>query len=130
MTTQPLWVTIARVVTIAFAIIGVFSSLGAVDQWNKQNVLYGETAIEETVTVASAEQYSGGFTKSIVSTDGRGYITNSVFSFSRMDTIVVGHTYTIRYFCDPLNNNRRTVMQMIDTATDNYACVTVNGVCS
>lgn len=123
--TQPLWVTIVHVLIILFAIIGVFSTVGAWDHWSKQRMLSSEFSISKNITIYSMDDYF-----KFTDTNGNGYITSNIFSFSRMDGVYVGHTYSIKYFCDPLNNNARTVMEMVDQMKDRYVCVTNSkGVC-
>ena len=118
-------------VVILFAIVGFLSTLGILDSINKQNLLYGKSAISENVTVSGViTSRDGYYTHSFVATNGKGYTVDSGFTFAHVDNIVIGHTYSIRYFCNPLANNERTVMEMVDLEPDVYTCVTVNGVCS
>ena len=130
-TTQPIYVTVFYAVIVLFAIVGLFSTLGFLQHLNQQQLLANEQTITTDVTVSSmscsdTRCYSvGGF----VDTNGRGYITNTIYSFSHMDNIVVGHTYTIKYFCNIIDNNDSTVMEMVDHENNPYTCVEENGVC-
>ncbi len=122
---HPLWMTAFYALLLLFAAIGVFATLGAVQHWNQQNILSNEHSISKNITIESIDD-AWRFTD----TGGNGYLITSTFSFSRMDEIRVGHTYSIKYFCNPLDNNARTVMEMIDRAKDRYICViNFKGVC-
>ena len=130
-TPQPPWITVVYIFIVIFSIIGMFSTLGALDSWIKNDLLYGETSISENVTVSSViTSRDGYYVYSFAASNGKGYVLDSFYTFSRMDKVVIGHTYSIRYFCNPLANNERAVMEMIDTEPDVYKCVAVNGVCS
>jgi len=123
--TQPLWITVFYALILLFAAIGVSSTFGAFQHWNQQNMLSNEHSISKNITVKSIDD-AWRFTD----VDGNGYLITHVFSFSRIDEIYSGHTYQIKYFCNPLDNNARTVMEMIDQAKDRYICVTnSNGAC-
>jgi hypothetical protein len=128
--TQPVCVTVFYAIVFIFAVIGVFSTLGFFQNLNQQALLANEQTITTNVTITEINFNSNGrYATGFVDSNGKGYVLNSVYTFSRMDTLVVGHTYTIKYFCNPLDNNDRTVMEMIDHATNPYTCVTENGVC-
>lgn len=129
--TQPVWSTVVYAGLVLFAIIGLFSTLGFFQHLNQQALLANEKTITTDVTISSVSCSDARcyVTTGFIDSDGKGYVKNNVFAFSHMDTILVGHTYTIKYFCNILDNNDRTVMEMIDHATDPYTCVTENGVC-
>ena len=128
--TESVWTTLFIWGIVAFAIIGVFSVLGFAQEWNQHRLMYGEQAILENITVSDITISRSGVTTSFIDSNGRGYLSDGLFAFSRMDPIIIGHPYQIRYFCNPLDSNRRTVMEVIDMSPSPYECVTANGVCS
>jgi len=92
---------------------------------NKQWFIKSENTITKNVTVEFVLPYNMGF----IDVDGKGYVVDRVFSFSKMDSAIVGHTYRIKYFCNILDNNERTIMEMVDFYQSPYTCIEKDGVC-
>jgi len=110
---------------IIFAIVGIFATVNFFDNMNKQWLIESENSITTNVTVAAILPYNMGF----IDVDGKGYVVDRVFSFSKMDSAIVGHTYRIKYFCNILDNNERTIMEMVDFYQSPYTCIEKDGVC-
>jgi hypothetical protein len=131
--TQPAHVTIVYGIVILFAFIGAFYTGWVCQDIIRQMVLAGEQTITTNVTVSSVSCSDNrcSIIRGFIDSGEKGYVINPIFSHSssHLDTPIVGHTYTIKYFCNIIEGNDRTVMEMIDQATNPYTCITENGVC-
>ena len=129
--TESVWSTGLKIALFVFAVIGFFTVLSFGNSLVQEYSLSGSSSIIKNITIMdiSYADQNNGYVTGIKDQDGDWYQMTEMFSVYRTDPAYIGHNYTISYFCDPLSNNDRTKISLVDLAPDKYKCVIANGKC-